>query len=93
MLKRRLTLIFKVDNPLRMIRQSTPSGLTRGCQRFADKLMRYFNILQHYPGTNEDVCPAQLDSAFADRAPRNFSRRKKTTAQKMAEAPQSLTMY
>jgi hypothetical protein len=38
MLKRRLTLIFKVDNPLRAIRQAIS-----GC----DKIMRNFNILQH----------------------------------------------
>jgi hypothetical protein len=82
MLKRHLTLIFKVDNPLRMIRQSTPSGLTRECQRFGDKFMRYFNIFQRDPGTNEDVCPAKPDSTFADRASRIFCTSKKTTAQK-----------
>jgi hypothetical protein len=37
MLKRRLTLIFKVDNPLRMIRPAIIGG---------DKIMRNFNILR-----------------------------------------------
>src|SRR5882762_10451466 len=37
MLKRRLTLIFKVDNPLRMIRPAIVGG---------DKIMRNFNILR-----------------------------------------------
>jgi hypothetical protein len=44
MLKRRLTLIFKVDNPLRMIRCAIS-----GC----DEIMRNFNILQHDRRQNE----------------------------------------
>jgi hypothetical protein len=82
MLKRHLTLIFKVDNPLRMIRQSTPSGLTRQGQRFGDKFMRYFNIFPRDPGTNEDVCPVKSDSTFADCASRDFCTSEKSTAQK-----------
>jgi hypothetical protein len=38
MLKRRLTLILKVDNPLRAIRHAIS-----GC----DEIMRNFNILRH----------------------------------------------
>jgi hypothetical protein len=39
MLKRRLTLIFKVDNPLRLLRHTIS-----GC----DEIMRNFNILPHH---------------------------------------------
>jgi hypothetical protein len=37
MLKRRLTLILKVDNPLRMIRHAINVG---------DEIMRHFNLLR-----------------------------------------------
>jgi hypothetical protein len=43
MLKRRLTLIFKVDNPLRMIRPAIIGG---------DEIMRNFNILRRDRGPN-----------------------------------------
>ena len=63
-LKRRLTLILKVDNLLRLSRQSMFSGATRGWQRFADKVMRDFNILERNLRTNEDVRPAKPDFTF-----------------------------
>jgi hypothetical protein len=44
MLKRRLTLILKVDNPLRMIRHAIS-----GC----DEIMRDFNILRRDRGQNK----------------------------------------
>jgi hypothetical protein len=73
MLKRRLTLIFKVDNPLRMMRHAIT-----GC----DEIMRNFNILRHDR--------RQKRIAFL---PIYFFAPTKTASQKIAESPQSLTMY
>jgi len=51
-----------------MIRQSMPSGLTRVCERFGDKIMRSFSNLERDLWTNEDVCPAKPVPTLADRA-------------------------
>jgi hypothetical protein len=56
MLKRRLTLIFKVDNSLRL-------HLPGACG-LRDKIMRYFNILPRIPRRN------RISLSFA--APGNF---------------------
>jgi hypothetical protein len=50
----------KPVNGERMIRQSMPSGLTRGCGRFGDQIMRSLIM-----GARSDAKP---DSTFADRA-------------------------
>jgi hypothetical protein len=50
----------KPANGERMIRQSMPSGLTRGCGRFGDQIMRSSII-----GARSDAKP---DATFADRA-------------------------
>jgi hypothetical protein len=50
----------KPANGKRMIRQSMPSGLTRGCGRFGDWIMR--------PLINGARSDAKPDPTFADRA-------------------------